>query len=77
MKIRDEINFWANDKLLASLSSSIVPLVGTFVNIKKKTYKITYVSYCVDYADRIMETRMRTNVELEPSKNGTLFIKRG
>lgn len=73
MNNRDEINFYIDDMLLVSFHSSIVPIVDSYINIKGKTYKIIYVSHCVDHADRINEIRIRTNVELKLSKNGKLF----
>jgi hypothetical protein len=41
-----------------------VPRQGELVNIRKTTYRVTEVTWTVDYADNWLDTRMAANVLL-------------
>lgn len=60
----DVIEFWVYNKVLLRIQSSMVPPVGSGININKVTYKVESVSFSVDYADKVFERQMRCNVEL-------------
>ena len=60
------VEFWKDDKVLVSVwGGSIVPRIGEFISIRKQKYKVIYVSYAVDYADKMYETQLRANVQCE------------
>lgn len=63
--MRDNIEFWIGEKVIMRVDSSIVPSIGQFVSIQKKTYQVLGVSFAVDYADKVHERAMRCNVQLE------------
>lgn len=63
----DVIEFYSSGGLLVVVSSSMVPTVGSFISIRGKTWKVTNVTFAVDYADSRSERRMRCNVDvMEP-----------
>lgn len=52
-----------------SVESSIVPVKGSYVNIKGKTYKVTLVTFALDHSDRPTSERVhRANVDIKPVK---------
>jgi hypothetical protein len=61
------IEYWTSkSKRLASVWSSMVPPVGASINIAKKTYTVTKVTYALDDSDLSMHLRvMRANVDLK------------
>lgn len=61
----DIVEYYANDKCLLRINSSIVPPVGRFINITKNTWKVAAVSYAIDYSEKVFERQMRANVELK------------
>ena len=58
------IEFYDDEKKIAWVESSMVPPVGTKINIRKKTWLIVRVTYALDYADEIQRRQMRANVDL-------------
>lgn len=60
----DRLEFYTGSGLVAVLDSSIVPPVGSFVNIRKITYEVKAVSYAVDYVDERSARYMRANIDL-------------
>lgn len=45
------------------VESYMVPPVGSFISIEKRTYEVVKVTYALDYADE-SSRRMRANVDL-------------
>ena len=64
MKNRDSLEFYYGDILVARACSSMVPVVGTKISIKKKPWLIEAVNFSVDYSDED-RCSMRCNVELD------------
>jgi hypothetical protein len=67
MQNKDTIEFLVDGRTIAVVSSSMAPTAGALVCIKKKAYLIGQVSFCVDYADDIFESRLRCSVHLSES----------
>ncbi len=61
----DVVEFYANDRVLVRIESSVVPLPGQWISIHKIAYKVVGVGYCIDHAESIHDRQMRVNVELE------------
>jgi hypothetical protein len=61
---KDIIEFYDHDKAVGRIETSFRFIAGDLVSIKKITYRVRYVSFALDYPDRIQETAMRCNVEL-------------
>lgn len=61
---RDLVEFYTEKGMIASIRSSIVPPKGSCINIRKETYRVTGVSYCVDHVDEFHETCVRANVDV-------------
>ena len=72
MDKRDTIEFYCDDKIICSLHSSMCLAVGSYINMKKTTYKIEYISFTIDHADSILERSMRCNVELMEQTPSTI-----
>ena len=64
MSSPDIIEFYADDKILLRIDSSMVPSIGSVISIKKKTWTVAQVTFAIDYADKVFERQMRCNVEL-------------
>lgn len=64
MTNRDTIEFYDEDNLVARVASSMVPRVDDRINIRKKTWRVSFVSFSLDHADEWNETAMRCNVQL-------------
>lgn len=67
---RDVIEYYDVDgtpgrDLIASVKSSMVPSVGSKINIRKQTYEVVNVTYALDAADDQMFASMRANVDLK------------
>jgi hypothetical protein len=62
--IDDTVELYVDNRLLVRVKTSIVPSIGSMVNIKKITYRVTSVTFTVDYADGVW-TVMRSNIDLE------------
>lgn len=60
----DTIEFYVGDKVISILNSSMIPPVGSYINIEKTTYKVDMVSFAIDYQDKLFERQMRANVQL-------------
>lgn len=74
MQNRDKVEFYDIDgnlgrDLVAAVNSSIVPDIGSRVNIRNNNWEVVSVSYCVDYCDDIALARVRANVELKKPNN--------
>ena len=65
---KDCIEFWLHDKVLARVDSSFAPTAGQYVNIKKKNYRITQVSFSLDHLDEVSERAMRCNAQIVEPK---------
>jgi hypothetical protein len=56
--------------LVAALSDvGAIPREGELISIRKETWRVVRVTWCVDHADEIGETALRANVEV--SREGT------
>jgi len=67
MSAKDVIEFYHGEDLIAAVNSSIALQEGRPINIRKKAWRITRVSYAIDRADDQALCRMRCNVDLEPN----------
>jgi hypothetical protein len=63
---KDMIEYYDGDKILASVKSSMVPMVGAKISIRGKTWKVASVTYALDHADDFLRTGMRANIDLVP-----------
>lgn len=61
---KDSIEFYDGDMLLFIAKSSMVPLVGSLINIKLQVWKVKKVTYALDHADDYFQRAMRANVDL-------------
>ena len=68
MNGKDGIEFYHDKKMIATLLSSMVLPVGCLINIRKKTWRVTKVTFALDYADDMQLRRMTCNVDIEPNK---------
>lgn len=59
----DCIEFYSEGSLVVRVESSIIPLIGNFINIKKVTYVIKNIAFAVDYAESL-SPKMRCNIDL-------------
>jgi hypothetical protein len=63
---RVEFRIEGHAKHLAVLSNvGAVPASSDLISIRGKTYRVMSVTWAVDQADRIGETELRANVDLE------------
>lgn len=62
---KDIVEYYDGDNLYITVISSIVPPVGSKINIRKKTWKIINVTYAVDFADSVDLRHARVNVDIE------------
>jgi hypothetical protein len=63
------IEFYIQDtfEMVTSVNGSAVPRQGELINIRKITYQVARVTWCVDHANKIIGRRqLRANVELTP-----------
>jgi hypothetical protein len=70
-RMKTTIEFYCGDtdRMISSVGSSMVPPVGSCINIQKKTWKVARVTYALDYPDEPHSDRvMRANVSLFPAK---------
>lgn len=49
---KGRIEYYDGHQLLIAVDSAMVPFVGSYISIRKKTYKITAISFAIDYADQ-------------------------
>lgn len=61
---RDTIEFYEENNLVAWVASSMIPMVGDKISIRKKTWQVAGVSFSLDHAEEYVETAMRCNVQL-------------
>ena len=66
--MKDSIEFYHENKMIASSKSSFRINVGDLISIRKKTWKVSRVTFALDNADFYNETAMRCNVDLTPVK---------
>lgn len=69
MRNDDSIEYYNIDgtlglNLVATVKSSIVPALGSKINIREKTWEVVNVTYAVDDADNSLITKMRAIVNL-------------
>ena len=81
MKGVDKIELYMDgeDKYIAVVDSSMPPLVGDIVVIRKKPFRVVRRQFCVDHADEWNETAMRCCVDLvvhTPGAEGKKRAKR-
>jgi hypothetical protein len=63
--MNDTIEFYDGNRVVASVQSSMVPIVGSFISIRKETWEVRRVTYALDHADRGNSVKgMRANVDL-------------
>jgi hypothetical protein len=62
--MKNKIEFYDGDNLIAVVDSAIVPPVGSKINIRKKTWMVDGITYALDHASMISERCMRANVDL-------------
>lgn len=61
----DRIEFYAEGKMIASVSSSMVPEIGRLINIRRQTWSVHSVTYALDNIDaKFDRPKMRANVDL-------------
>ena len=65
MRGQDTIEFYIEGGVrIATVPSSMPPLVGQQINIRRVTYTVTGVTFAVDFADDFEAKHMRANVDL-------------
>ena len=64
MKNRDKIEYYKGNDMVASVISSMVPTIGSIINIKAVTYEVSKVEYALDHASNNSLCGMRANVDL-------------
>lgn len=67
--MKDKIEYYDADAkpgrdLVATVSSAMVPLVGSSISIRQRAWKVVSVTYALDDADDPTMERMRANVTL-------------
>jgi len=69
----DKVEYWNEETagLVAVVKSSIVPLIGSTINIRRKDWKVVEINYSIDAADE-PQCAMRANVWLraKPTDKG-------
>lgn len=68
MNGKDRIEFYHGKKMIAAVESSMVLPVDGLINIRQKTWRVTRVTFALDHADDMRESRMRCNADIEPNK---------
>lgn len=67
----DVIEFYDGDKILARVTSPMVPAAGRLISIGCTTWVVTDVTYALDHSDDFpLGQRMRANIDLERVKHG-------
>lgn len=64
--MKNRIEFYHGDGLIAAVESAMVPPVGSKISIRKKTWSVVSVTYALDYADKPFQESMRACVDLKP-----------
>ena len=54
--------------MVAGVKSSMAPLVGSLISIRKTTYRVIFITFAIDDADDFAQCRMRCNIDLEKVK---------
>lgn len=66
MRGQDTIEFYIEGGVpIATVPSSMPPLVGQQINIRRVTYTVTGVTFALDAADDFEAKHMRANVDLK------------
>lgn len=60
----DRIEFYIGDSLLLGMESSMVPLVDSLINIQGVTWRVSSVTYAIDYSESSSDRMLRANVDL-------------
>lgn len=64
----DIVEYYSGKGMIAYVESAMVPLVGSYISISKKVWRVDAVSYAIDHSDNPLRKVMRANVELaDPS----------
>lgn len=66
--MNDILEFYDGNKFIASVESHMVPSVGSFISIRKKTWQVDRLTYALDYTDDQHGKRLRCNVDLVEPK---------
>ena len=61
----DVVEFYGKSGCIATVITSMVPTCGSFISILGKAWKVSRVTYALDYAGKQGEQRMRANVDLD------------
>ena len=61
----DTLEFYDGNKLIACIGSSMVPPEGSFISIRKETWKVVQATFALDHADEPAFKSMRCNIDLE------------
>ena len=61
------IEFYKKDALICSVEGSFLPAIGSFVNIRKKTWKVKAISFAVDNAGdaNFGMVKFRANIDVQ------------
>jgi hypothetical protein len=60
----DTIEFYDGEALVCRVESSMIPVIGSKISIRKQVYTIMRVTFALDHADEPREKKMRCNVDL-------------
>lgn len=66
--MRDSIEFYSKEegRIMASVDSSMVPPIGSYISILGSTWEISRVTYALDYS--ATRPAMRANIDLRRAK---------
>lgn len=64
---RTRLEFYCDKECVGAIQSHglPVPRKGELVSIKKETFKVTRVTWALDYSDKHLEKVLRANIEME------------
>lgn len=63
--MKDRIEFYDGNNLVAAINSDMVPPTESKISIRGVIWEVVSVTYALDHADSIGDSRMRANVDLE------------
>jgi len=66
--IRDSLEIYHSDKLIAYVDTSMVPAKGSLISIRKETWKVINIEFALDYSNDSALRGMRCNVYVEKIK---------
>ena len=64
MSNQDVIEFYHGGKLITRVRSSMVPVVGSKINIMGETFSVVNITYACDFAENTITRYMRANIYL-------------